>query len=337
MFGFLARTSRHSLILPAQSDSFGEFVLVLLRTGLIALVSAALVSCSTSNDGENVSASVSAISSVRAELMEACGSKFDAKLTEAIDILASRGFARDEIAGFAYGAEQATGCADFDGNRVNPNPTWTRYLKGIRVADGGSTSSTDAIRYDIQTGERYDYSDPVTVAKKFPSCLKGGKPYERCKPRYHPQMAADYKTATADNGDTFLIGGARGCLLSADYRRFCAMATSMDGCWSYPRGDVIMLPGEKKAPGDGLLSLAQAKRKVSRQQAQTAPEPEPVVVATAQSSTKQEGEKHATAEQSRPKEPKPAKKAAKQTRRPTSKDVTCKDDIGFDTFFQRNG
>ncbi|MEC9344135.1 MAG: hypothetical protein VYD64_09855 [Pseudomonadota bacterium] len=290
-------------------------------TGAIVIASLLFIVSCQSSRVSTVSSNSAIPDSARTAALAACGPGFDARLKEAIDVLAARGYNRAEIRDFIHGAEKGNDCADLYGDRLVDNPTWPAYLEAKRdVTEGEGGGILDAARYDISTGARYDFSDPAAVARKFPSCYKGSKPYANCKPKYHPYRAASHTRGPTINGVTHMLGGPKACRLSADYRRFCGMETSLDGCWSYPRGDFISLPdaGGKKAK-EGLLQLARAKRK-------SAAKP---VATQAETATAEAAEPVQVASAPKPANPKPAK--------PASEEVYCSDDIGFDTFFKNNG
>lgn len=261
-----------------------------------------LASCQSDTQ---VAPPVAAVDPVRAQLMETCGPSLDEKIGRAIDVLASRGFSHEAAVNFGSAIEIHNGCSNEYGDRMNPNPGWPAYLDAKNLPRNSRVAGLfDAINYDIKTGEKYDYTDPAAVARKIPSCYKGGEPYKHCKPIFHPQMAATYKMGPMVNGEAEQIGGPRACRLTADYKRFCAMETSLDGCWSYARGDVIMLPG-RKTGSEALLMLARAKRTTSSQ---------PAKVQQASLSGK----------------PQKARASA-----PQKHDDYCKDDIGFDQILNR--
>lgn len=239
--------------------------------------------------------------------MEACGPRLDAKLKEAVDVLAARGFPEGAVRSFVFGAEQENDCANAYGDRVYTQVTWPAYLEAKNLPQNPASGGIlDAVRYDINTGDRYDFSDPAAVARKIPSCFKNGKPYRDCKPKFHPYVASSYGKVgqKMPDGSTVYPPGPRACRLTRDYRKFCSMARSLDGCWSYARGDMIMLPGEKTGR-EGLLQLARAKRKATRISAPT------IAAASA---------------------PAPQKKAST----PVKHTDWCEDDIGFDTILKKS-
>ena len=183
----------------------------------------------------------------------------DVKMPAAVDVLAGRGFQPAKIGSLLFGASEANGC---------PHDAWLAHLEKNYGQTQGGGDLRD-IRYDIHSGQRYLWTDPVALAKAVPSCFASGNVYEKCRPVYHPRFGDPkleeqiMQTATPvcwndELGRACQYPAAeRACVLTAKWKAFCRKGQGMDGCWSFGKADLVSPP--PKSVTD-RLRLASAKR-----------------------------------------------------------------------------
>ena len=181
-------------------------------------------------------------------------------MVQAVDVLAGRGFEAHKISSLLYGASETNGC---------PYQPWLSHLEANYGAAQGGGDLRD-IKYDINTGQRYLWTDPVALAKAVPSCFASGKVEQKCRPIYHPQIGDPKITGEIQKtvepvcwNDQFgsvceYPPAERACVLTPKWKAFCRKPEGLDGCWSFAKADLVTAPPPKKVAD--RLRLASAKR-----------------------------------------------------------------------------
>ena len=119
-------------------------------------------------------------------------------------------------------------------------------LAALSGSVSGGESSVDVVDHisEIGTGDYYDFSDPVAIAESLPDCYKTEEGYKDCRPEFHPyQVAIDGTERIVDN---FLVG-EHSCRLDVNWKKFCTLPESLDGCWSFAKADLISAPPSRSA------------------------------------------------------------------------------------------
>ena len=182
------------------------------------------------------------------------------QMVEAVDVLAGRGFEAAKIASLLFGASEINGC---------PHDQWLGHLeKNYGAAQGGGDLRD--IYYDINTGQRYLWTDPVALAKAVPACYASGNVEQRCRPAYHPRFGdpklVEEIQATIEPvcwNDQFgqvceYPPAERACVLTPKWKKLCGTPQGLAVCWSFEKADLVTAPPPKAVKD--RLKLASAKR-----------------------------------------------------------------------------
>ena len=181
----------------------------------------------------------------------ACDPLVAEALKETVDVLFARGFDPQQTESFVNGAAEYLDCGKDD--------SWYKHF--IAKAPAGYTFQYATwlgdVSSDIYTGDYYDFSDPVSIAERLPDCYKTEEGYKDCDPDFHPyQVAMDGTERITE--DNYLIGD-HSCRLDADWKKFCTLPESLDGCWSFAKADLISAPPSRSAM-QSRIQLARAVR-----------------------------------------------------------------------------
>ena len=171
-------------------------------------------------------------------------------LKETVDVLFQRGFAPEQTESFVAGAAEYLSCGKDD--------SWYNHFLAKAPAGYEFRYATwlGDVSSDIYTGDYYDFSDPVSIAESLPDCYKTEEGYKDCRPEFHPyQVAIDGTERIVDN---FLVGD-HSCRLDDNWRKFCTLPESLDGCWSFAKADLISAPPSRSAM-QSRIQLARAVR-----------------------------------------------------------------------------
>mgnify|MGYP007037679172 CR=1 FL=1 len=194
-----------------------------------------------------------------------CSQEIQQQLVSSVDILAERGFSGDQIAGFLVNAIERD-----EVNCPSEGPWKDRLVQ--RFGTTQASGILDAVVYDIHTGARYDMRNPAQVAKSLPDCYRSENVHSACSPKFHPRypdpvlqeklLESAEKVCWEDPqwGETceYLVDTPKACLLNRNWKKFCKTPESWDGCWSFPRADLITAPPPRAV--QSRIQLAAAKR-----------------------------------------------------------------------------
>ena len=180
----------------------------------------------------------------------ACDPLVDEALRETIDVLFARGFEPQQVESFTGSVAEYLSCG--------LDRSWYDHFqaKAPPGFDHGYATWIADVSSDIYTGDYYDFSDPVAIAESLPDCYKTEEGYKDCRPEFHPyQVAIDGTERIVDN---FLVGD-HSCRLDANWKKFCTLPESLDGCWSFAKADLISAPPSRSAM-QSRIQLARAVR-----------------------------------------------------------------------------